>query len=133
MNGVVVAISEPRASTLAAELELEGIDVITIVSPSASIIPHLAGAATLIAPAARAVLTAELIAACDRAGVRIIPLGDGDSRLLGRYGLTAALPADAAGWQVAAALHADSPAAAQRVASEPARRVIAVWGPQGAP
>ena len=133
MNGVVVAISEPRASTLAAELELEGIDVITIVSPSASITPHLAGAATLIAPAARAVLTAELIAACDRAGVRIIPLGDGDSRLLGRYGLTAALPADAAGWQVAAALHADSPAAAQRVASEPARRVIAVWGPQGAP
>ncbi|WP_309103283.1 P-loop NTPase [Microbacterium sp.] len=133
MNGdVVITIPEPRASSLAAELELEGIDGITIVAPSAPILPHLAGAATLIAPAARTILTAELIAACDRGGVRIIPLGDGDSRLLGRYGLTAALPADAAGWQVAAAIQADSPATARRV-PEPASRVIAVWGPQGAP
>lgn len=133
MSAVLIAIPEPRASALAAELELEGVDAVTVVPPSGAIASHLAGAGTLIAPAARNVLTPGLISACDRAGVRIIPLGDGDSRVLGRYGLTAALPADAAGWQVAAALDADAPATAQRPPRGAANRVIAVWGPQGAP
>lgn len=133
MNGVVLAIPEPRASALASELELEGVSIVARVAPGASVLSHLADAHALIAPATRTALTPEVIAACDRAGVRIVTLGDGDSRLLGRYGLVGALSEDAAGWEVAAALSEDAPVAfAARPSSRP-HRVIAVWGPAGAP
>lgn len=130
MTTVVLAIPEPRASALAAELELEGIAVVGIIAPSA-LLP-LPDAEAIVVPVTRSVLTAALIAACDRAGARLVPLGDGDRRLLGRYGLAAALPADAAGWEVAAALTADAPATTERPA-ERAHRLLAVWGPHGAP
>ncbi|MEV4774347.1 AAA family ATPase [Microbacterium sp. LWH12-1.2] len=133
MSGVVIAIPEPRASALAQELELEGVHVIAILPPDTAIAFRLADADTLLAPATRAVLTPDLIAACDRSGVRIVPLGDGDSRLLGRYGLTAALPADAPGWEVAAALAVETPVAVRPVSSASSHRILAVWGPHGAP
>lgn len=133
MTGVIIAIPEPRATALAEELELEGVRVIAVLSPDAAIASHLGEADTLLAPAVRAVLTPGLIAACDRSGVRIVPLGDGDSRLLGRYGLTAALPAEASGWEVAAALTADVPVAVQPVSSAATSRILALWGPHGAP
>lgn len=131
MNAVVIALPEPRASALAEELALEGVRVLAVVAASAP--PPLEGADALIVPPTRGALTAELVASCDRAGVRILVLGDAEGRLLGRYGLTAALPADAPGWEVAAALAADAPPV---VASRPdatAHRLIAVWGAAGAP
>ncbi|MFJ6531837.1 CpaE family protein [Microbacterium sp. NPDC091662] len=131
MTAVVVAVPQPRASELAAELVLEGVDVIAIVSPTpVGEIPP--GAEAIIVPATRAVLNAELISTCDRAGVRIVALGGADSRLLGRLGLSAALRADAAGWEVAAMLAAESDAAPRPPSVLP-HRVIAVWGPHGAP
>lgn len=131
MRNVVVAVDQPRAGQLAAELELEGIRVAAIVAPSAAM-DHLAGVEAVIVPAARSVLTADLVAACDRAGVRVLALGGAESRLLARLGLGPALHDAAAGWEIAAALSAESPAPSS---SPPTAtpRVIAVWGPQGAP
>lgn len=131
MTAVVIALSEPRASALADELALEGVRVTAVVPPSTS--PPLGDADTLIVPASRAVLTSELIATCDRAGVRILALGEGDSRLLGRFGLAAALPVDAPGWEVAAALTADAPPVSAPPSDRTGHQVVAVWGPAGAP
>jgi MinD-like ATPase involved in chromosome partitioning or flagellar assembly len=131
VTAVVVAIPEPRASELAAELELEGVRVLAVVPVSADIdLPR--GAEAIIVTAARAALTAELVSTCDRAGVRILALGGGDTRLLGRLGLSAALRPEAAGWEVAAALAVDAPHEPAARSHRP-HRVIAVWGPHGAP
>ncbi|KJQ55866.1 AAA family ATPase [Microbacterium sp. SA39] len=131
MTSVILALPQPRASELAAELEAEGIRVEAIVAPSGPIrlLPNIEA---ILVPATRAVLTGDLIASCDRAGVRVLALGDTETRLLGRLGLAAALPADAAGWEVAAALASDSRAPAGSRPLSP-HRVIAVWGPHGAP
>ncbi|WP_435743908.1 AAA family ATPase [Microbacterium sp. PMB16] len=131
MTSVIVAIAQPRAGELSAELELEGIHVVAVGSPPESI-AQLDGIEAIVVPATRAVLTAELISACDRAGVRILALGGTDSRLLGRLGLSAALPSEAAGWEVAAALAADPLPARDSLPPSP-HRVTAVWGPHGAP
>lgn len=131
MSTVVVAIAEPRASILASELELEGVRVAAVSEPGA-ILPLPDGVIAVIAPGTRAVLSPALIAACDRAGVRIIPVGDGDDRVLSRYGLPPALPAASAGWEIAEALAADAPEVVPRPAERP-RRVITIWGPAGAP
>ncbi|CAN7287666.1 hypothetical protein LJR186_001409 [Microbacterium foliorum] len=131
MTSVLVAVPEARARGLADELEMEGITVVSVVPPN-RVLPLPEGVDAAIVVATRAVLTSELVAECDRAGVRIIPLGDSDSRLLGRYGLTTALPADANGWEVAAALTADIPRITGHEASPP-HRVTVVWGPSGAP
>lgn len=136
MTSVVVAISAARGADLASELEMEGVHVVAVVPPD-SVLPLPSGVDAAIVAATRAVLTPDLVAACDRAGVRIIALGDGDSRVIARYGLAAALPADASGWQVAGALVAEVPDAAAGAAGVHAHsaphRVSVVWGPSGAP
>lgn len=131
MTAVVVAIPQPRAGELAAELALEGVDVLAIVSPTPSLEIPL-GTEAIVVPATRAGLSAELIDVCDRAGVRILALGGADSRLRGRLGLSAALRPEAAGWEVAAALAAETDAVPHPPSTLP-HRVIAVWGPHGAP
>ena len=131
MTSVVVAIPQPRADELAAELALEGVDVIATV-PSAPLAEIPAGAEAVIVPATRSILNADLIALCDRAGVRILALGAEDSRLLGRLGLSTALRPDAAGWEVAAALMAETDTAPPPEPQLPPR-IVAVWGPHGAP
>jgi len=131
VTGVVVAIPQPRAGELAAELALEGIDVLAILSPTA-VIEVPPGAEAIIVPATRAVLSADLISACDRAGVRILALGGADSRLLGRLGLSEALRPEAAGWEIAAALASETDTVPRPQSVLP-HRVIAVWGPHGAP
>lgn len=131
MTGVVVAIPQPRANELAAELALEGVDVIATV-PSAPLAEIPDGVEAIIVPATRSILNADLIALCDRAGVRILALGAEDSRLLGRLGLSTALRPDAAGWEVAAALLAETDTPPPPEAQLPPR-IVAVWGPHGAP
>lgn len=136
MTSVVVAIPQPRAGELAAELELEGIRVIAVVSerdPWAQLSEsQILDAQAIIVPASRGVLTADLVAACDRAAMRILALGSAESRLLGRLGLGDPLPLAAAGWEIAAALAADAVPAPTAPAAAP-HRVTAVWGPHGAP
>jgi len=131
-TSVMVATPLPRARELAAEIEAEDVRVVAVVPPEAPI-DLVAGIEAIVVPAARTVLTPALISACDRAGVRIVALGGTETRLLGRLGLPAALPADASGWEVVAALRRE-PAAPSSPGSPAARhRVIAVWGPQGSP
>lgn len=132
MTAVVVAIPQPRATELAAELELEGINVLAITTPSEMIIAAPPHAEAIVVHAVREALTPELVSSCDRAGVRIIALGGADSRLLGRLGLAASLRQDAAGWEVAAALAAEAPAVLVPPSRDP-HRIIAVWGSHGAP
>lgn len=131
MTGVLVAIDEPRATALAAELELEGLRIVAVAPPTA-IIPLPAGVDVVIVPATRGVLGPKLIDACDRAGARILPLGDGEHRTIARYGLAEPLSHSATGWEIAAALAVDAPPTAGTSQDRP-HRVIAVWGPAGSP
>ncbi|WP_460800539.1 AAA family ATPase [Microbacterium sp. GXF6406] len=132
MTSVLIALPEPRGSRLRDELERDGIDVLGVIPSDGRVPSRLDDVEALIVPATRTALTPELVAACDRAGVRIVTLGAGESRLLSRYGLPEALADDADSWQIAAAIADDAPPTA--AAAPPARRrVIAVWGPHGAP
>lgn len=132
MTSVLIALEEPRASILGSDLERDGIHLVGIVAPAKLTVALLAESDAVILPATRSALTSEVVEACDRSGVRIITLGTGDSRLLSRYGLPEALPEDADAWQIADVLSEEAPATA--VPAMPSlRRVIAVWGPPGAP
>lgn len=132
MTSVLIALDEPRASILGTDLTRDGIHVLDVVAPAELTVELLSASDAVILPATRAALTSDLVAACDRAGVRIITLGASDSRLLSRYGLPEALPADADAWQIADALSEETPSTAPP-ATPSRRRVIAVWGPHGAP
>lgn len=129
MTSVLIGIPEPRAGILAAELEIEGADV--VVAPPHGLLAHLAAVDAVVIPARRELLTADFIAACDRAAVRVIPIGDHDSRTLVRRGLPTTLAADARGWEVLAMIEDADPPSPPVTAGD--HRLIAVWGPHGAP
>ncbi|MEW2013371.1 MULTISPECIES: AAA family ATPase [Microbacterium] len=140
---VVVAADGPRADTLAARLRHEDADVRAVVAASApaaaaldamaapeaaELLAELARADLLIVEGRAATLTAELVAACDRLSVRIVPLcaRTSDRRLAASLGLAAHDP-DAPAAELLASPPSSLPA-------EPTRgRVITVWGAQGAP
>ncbi|MFD5215799.1 CpaE family protein [Microbacterium sp. NPDC058345] len=130
MTSVVVAISGPEAAMLAADLELEGVDV-TVVDPSTLAQTSLDGVSAVLVEPTRIALTAELVRACDRAGARLIPIGAGDTRISARFGLPDALAADTPAWRILEAVAA--PAADPHPAPERHSRVITVWGPHGSP
>lgn len=143
MTAVVLALPFERAQSLAEELELAGVDVLTRITPerAGGLTAHseeLRGADALLIPAERTWLSAALRDACDRAGVRILTLGDGPAaaRAARRHGLGDPLPGAASGWDVADALSPRADRAAPDALPDTARdpsRVIAVWGPHGAP
>lgn len=139
---VVVASDRAGAVALVEALRDDDADVLLTVSAdapaaaaadavtgraAAELLGALAAADVLAVDAGRHCLTAQLVAVCDRFGVRIVALCDGsaDRRLADMFGV-AACAADEAR---AAILTAGVPAPA------PSRRgrVIAVWGPAGAP
>lgn len=140
---VIVAADGPRGDTLAARLRHEDANVRAVVAASApaaaaldamaapeaaELLAELARADLLIVEGRAATLTAELVAACDRLSVRIVPLcaRTSDRRLAASLGLAAHDP-DAP----AAELLASPPSS---LPVEPTRgRVITVWGAQGAP
>ncbi|MEZ0141741.1 P-loop NTPase [Microbacterium sp. NRRL B-14842] len=133
MSVVLIAVAAPRADELVAELEWEGVSAASIPSASAAMItsrlhPEVEA---VVVPASRAVLTTDLLSTCDRAGIRVLTLGGADGRAAIRMGLAPPLRADAAGWEIAAALSADLQPVAPAPSARP--RVIAVWGPHGAP
>mgnify|MGYP000847653508 CR=1 FL=1 len=68
---VLVAVAAPRADELAAELEWEGVAARSLpsASPTAIVAALEPDVEAIIVPAVRAVLTPELLSACDRAGV----------------------------------------------------------------
>ncbi|REJ06551.1 hypothetical protein DY023_05440 [Microbacterium bovistercoris] len=134
MTAVIVALAdEERAGALAAELELEEVTVLTVCAPGKIDPADLEMADALVITPSRRWLTRELVAACDRAAVRIVAFGDGEERLLARLGLAPTFPAETPGWRIADALVADRPDAAKEAAPVAPSQVIAVWGPHGAP
>ncbi len=143
---VIVAVDagrDDRGAALAAELRDMGADVRLVVSAeapasaavdamrgreAAELLGELARADLLVIAADRRSLTAQLVTACDRFGVRIVALcaGPAERRLAAMFGVTAHEGSATAG----EILQPLRPAA---VAAAPARgRVIAVWGPAGA-
>ncbi|GAA3767950.1 P-loop NTPase [Microbacterium kribbense] len=136
MTRVIVAAG--NASTLAEQLTRAGLTVtgvLAAVQPASGPEPGLDAADVLVLEVTRRSLTAQLVAACDGAGVRILPLcaSDADARLAGTFGLGPLLPADADGWAVAAALAEPAASFAPGGGGGATSRVIAVWGPAGAP
>lgn len=140
MIALVVA-DRSDAERLVEELRDEGVTVLAVVGPDtlataeepfSGLTTRLAEADTLVL-AAGGVLTAALVAHCDRHGVRIVVLADrpADVRAARSFGLTDPLPSDAPGWRIVAA------AGGGRItdsAEERERgRIIVVWGPEGAP
>ncbi|MFT4214780.1 MAG: P-loop NTPase [Microbacterium sp.] len=138
----LVAVDGVAGRRLAERLRAGGVDVPLVVAAgapaaaaadavtgreAAELIGALAGADALVVEAARHTVTAQLVSACDRFGVRIVAVcaHEADRRLAAVFGI-AAVTAD----QATAALLAPTPPAA----AQPARgRVIVVWGPSGAP
>lgn len=140
---VVVAVDGAGGDALAARLRAEGADIRLIVDPdapasavvdamrgpeAAELLGELARLDVLVISAGRRALTAQLVAACDRFGVRIVALcaTPADRRLAGVYGVAACAP-DAPAAELLTPAGAVEPEAPGR------GRVIAVWGAAGAP
>lgn len=140
---VVVAVSAPHGEALARELGLEGLEVVARVAPedvargaadpTSLVREALGGCEAIVLEAARGVLTADVVAMCDRMGVRILPLATspGEVRHAGGFGLAPALDIAADAAVVVEALR-DEPVPGNSGASRRGR-VIACWGPHGAP
>ncbi|MCW3493804.1 AAA family ATPase [Microbacterium sp. SSM24] len=123
----VVATSEVASLAAAADDLLLGPD-------AATLLRAVADADAVVLEIRRDTLTAAVVAACDRAATRIIPLcADAPSiRLAEAFGLEQPLPLPVEAWRLSEVLGA----APARPASAPAPhgpRVIVVWGPAGAP
>jgi MinD-like ATPase involved in chromosome partitioning or flagellar assembly len=134
MTAALIAVAGERAAALATHLTRAGIVVAGVVPPEDAAAGGLLDAAdALVLQVGRRALTADLVAACDHAGVRILPLcaGDAEARLAAAFGLGPVLPVDADGWAVFDALAEPAPTAAAPPA--PGGRVTAVWGAAGAP
>jgi MinD-like ATPase involved in chromosome partitioning or flagellar assembly len=147
----IVAVDPPRADAVAAGLEREGVTVVATVAASAlesaagdrmlgleaeRLAHALAAADAVVLEATRKTLTSSVVALCDRAGVRITPLcgSDADARVVAAFGLREPLQLDSEPWRIAETLGAALvPATAPTPEPAPRPRVIAVWGPAGAP
>ncbi|WP_282837046.1 hypothetical protein [Microbacterium flavum] len=140
----VVAVDGARGSELADLLREEGALVVAVVSAeapaqaavdamsgrdAAEVLGALARADVLVVDGDRDALTADLVAMCDRFGVRIAALcaGPAARRAAGVFGVGAHAP-DATARELFSGAPATLPAAARQRG-----RVIAVWGPAGAP
>jgi len=137
----VVLAGGARIAARADELRDAGAEVVSIVAAAApadaivdaaadpeaaELLALLARADLLAVEATRNAVTADLVAACDRFGVRIVPLCEREiqRRSLAAFGLTGVdADAPASLWLAVP----PSPAPAER------GRVIVVWGPAGAP
>ena len=130
MTSVVIVAPGEDAAMMASDLELEGVDVRRI-DPSGLRDLALAEVDALLIAPTRGALTPDLVSACDRAGVRILPIGDADSRIVSRFGLGAPLPYDTPAWRIVQLL-ASAPDISDAAPKRPSR-VLAVWGAHGAP
>lgn len=146
---LVVAVSD--GDRLSEGLRREGHDVVAVVAASAlalaagdtmlgadaeAVLRAIADADAVVLEVGRDTITTSVVALCDRAGTRIVPLcvDPASERLAAAFGLERPVPATIDPWELGAVLAmapvaAATPAAAARV--EP--RIIVVWGPAGAP
>lgn len=136
MTRIVLALRR-NADIFTDDLEAEGATVIARLHPDELAEPGALprNAEVLILSAERRLLTPELLNECDASGIRILLIGGGEAeqRLAHRRGLHAPLPADATAWDCLDALHATEPDSDDAPSAPEQGRVIAVWGPHGAP
>ena len=141
----VVVAGGARGRALAEDLRMEGVEVIAVVAATApaavvadatadaaaaGLVAALSSADVLVVDADRAALTAALVAACDRFGVRIVArcTRASDQRLAERFGVRA-VDADAPAREVIDPAAGDS----TRPVGRGRGRVIVVWGAAGSP
>lgn len=148
---VVVAVED--AAALVAGLRREGVDVIAEVPEDApllaaadqlrgaeaeDVLRALAAADALILAVSRRTMSPTVVALCDRAGTRVVPLVDdaAGERLAAACGLEAPLDRQVEPWRIADAL-STAPVGAAPVGAAPEAperpRLIVVWGAAGAP
>lgn len=128
---VLLAVPGSRGRRLADDLVAEGAEVVAHVDPAAladGAHDALAQADLLVLPADRRTLTADVVGACDRLGVRVVPLcaRDDARRHAALFGL-APLGDDAGARDI---LRPPASAAPERTRRG---RVTTVWGAAGAP
>lgn len=145
---VVVAVDD--ADALVEGLRREGVDVIAHVVASAparaasegmpdagaeAMLQALADADALVVAVSRTTMSPTVVAFCDRAGTRVLPLvaDAAGERIAASCGLEAPLDRHIEPWRVAEALAGRPAAISPRAGSRPQPRVIAVWGAAGAP
>lgn len=145
---LVVAVD--GGHTLATALRREGIEVVDTYVASAparagadimlgeeseSVVRAIMGADALLLEVTRESVTAEVVAMCDRAGVRIVPMCDGDAaeRIVTTFGLETAVAVETPAWQIVERLTARPQSSLDDKSAREAPRVIAVWGASGAP
>lgn len=143
---VVVAVED--AAALVAGLRREGVDVIAELPEDApllaaadglrgaeaeGVLRALAEADALILAVSRRTMSPTVVALCDRAGTRVVPLvvDAAGERLAAACGLEAPLERHIEPWRIADALSAAPVGAAPEAPERP--RVIVVWGAAGAP
>lgn len=139
MTIAIVALDEPHGTRLARELSAVGVDVRSLpasapaVSAADADATVWAGAELLLVPARHDTLTRELVATCDLAGVRIVPIGEGEvaARLSFAFGLAGPTSPTASARDILTAARS-APAMPPGVTTSDAA-VVAVWGPAGAP
>lgn len=136
----LIALDEPHATRLADELSRLGWDVMAVPVTAPGIAAARGGVRDtgdqeldlLVVAARHDTLTRELVTVCDREGIRIVPVGEGEApaRLAQAFGLGVPMSPRASGRELVRALRDPLPAAP---APRAGRRVIAVWGPAGSP
>ncbi|WP_434970039.1 AAA family ATPase [Microbacterium sp. bgisy207] len=136
----VIALDEPHGARLADELSRLGWDAEA--RPPAA--PGLMAARgrmreladrspeLLVIASRHDTLTRDVVMACDREGIRIIPVGEGEAsvRLAQAFGLGVLMSPRVSGRELMQAVRAPIPAAPMPPGG---RRVIVVWGPAGSP
>jgi MinD-like ATPase involved in chromosome partitioning or flagellar assembly len=147
MTRIVLVLDDALAAALAPELAAEGVAEIARIAPEhaaatlavgaepdAAAADALAGADAVVLPAAVGLLTPATVAYADRRGIRLVPIGEdgGAARLAAAFGLPAPLSAALPVRDLARAVLAPR-AAAAAAPGVAGPRVIAVWGPHGAP
>lgn len=145
-----VVVAADQADLLVDGLRREGIDVIAQVAASApalaaadgmlgaeaeTMLRALADADALVVEVSRATVSPTVVALCDRAGTRVVPLIEdaAGERVAAACGLEAPLDRHTEPWRIAEALTSGPKTPASSAESRPRPRLIVVWGPAGAP
>jgi len=142
MAGIMLALDAATEDRLLRDIVASGHDVLRRVAGAHDIVSAVETAPTdvVLVSAAPRCLTAEVLSACDRRGVRVVALAatEGERRNAVAIGLHEVIDADAPWADIEPLLSARLPASAndgdrRQDAARSASRVLAVWGPAGAP
>ena len=145
---LIVAVDDGFA--IAEGLRREGHEVLAVVMASALalaagdrmrgedaefLLRAIADAGAVVLSISTQTITADVVALCDRAGTRIVPLCDdaAGERIAAVFGLESPVPADAEPWHLSDVLSSAPGRTPVRAGTPERPRVLAVWGPAGAP